>query len=74
MTSNKTTWLGSLLLHLPVGQVREGEELHFPSDGMNHGTKRKKPGFNILKARPQKTSLLLPEKLVIDLSRKPMKG
>jgi hypothetical protein len=59
--------LGSLVLYLPVGQVREGEELHFPSDVVNHGTKRKKPGFSILKARLEKPSLLLlPEKVVID--------
>jgi hypothetical protein len=50
-----------------VGQVREGEELHFPSDVVNHGTKRKKPGFGILKARLEESSLLLlPEKVVID--------
>jgi hypothetical protein len=57
-----------------VGQVREGEELHFPSDLVNHETKRKKPGFSILKARPKKPSLLLPEKVVIDSFRKPLKG
>jgi hypothetical protein len=57
-----------------VGQVREGEELNFPSDLVNHETKRKKPGFSILKARPKKPSLLLPEKVVIDSFRKPLKG
>jgi len=34
---------------------------------VNHGTKRKKPGFGILKARLEESSLLLlPEKVVID--------
>jgi len=50
-----------------VGQVREGKKLHFPSDVVNRGKKRKKPGFSILKARPKKPSLLLlPEKVVIN--------
>jgi len=30
MTSNKIPWSGSLVLYLPVGQVREGEELASP--------------------------------------------
>jgi hypothetical protein len=67
MTSNKITWSGSLVLYLPAGQVREGEELHFPTDVVKHETKRKKPGFGILKARLEESSLLLlPEKVVID--------
>jgi len=34
---------------------------------VNHGKKRKKPGFSILKVRLEKSSLLLlPEKVVID--------
>jgi hypothetical protein len=36
--------------------------------------KRKKPGFSILKARLEKPSLLLPEKVVIDSFTNPMKG
>jgi hypothetical protein len=36
---------------------------------------KKKPGFSILKARLKKSSLpLLPEKVVTDSFRKPMKG
>jgi hypothetical protein len=58
-----------------VSLLSLGLELKRPS-GLNDGTKRKRPGFSILKARPKKSSLplLLPEKVVIDLFRKPMQS